>query len=150
MKRFLALGAITAIGIADVFGKYLALHWLPIFDGSHFELLKLELYTNKGAVFSLDIPQMLIIILSILLMFFLIVAFKKQIFSWDNSRIGLFASITAIEIGALGNVVERIASGYVTDYLIFFNTSAINLSDILILSGIFGLFWYSRKSEPKN
>jgi lipoprotein signal peptidase len=47
-------------------------------------------------------------------------------------------------------VFDRITHGSVTDYLIFFSRSAINLADIMILAGICIALYRSRSAVAKG
>ena len=55
-----------------------------------------------------------------------------------------------ILIGALGNLYDRIVYGFTVDYIILFERSAINLSDIVIVTGVFFLLWLSRRAKNKD
>lgn len=49
--------------------------------------------------------------------------------------------------GALGNLYDRIMLGYVRDWILVFQRSAINLADVAIAIGIFLIVWRFRSSE---
>jgi lipoprotein signal peptidase len=54
-----------------------------------------------------------------------------------------------IVAGALGNLFDRWLNGFTTDYIILFRTSAINLSDVLIVVGMLAFLWY-HKGNPSE
>ena len=68
------------------------------------------------------------------------IRFAKQQYI-KNPKVSAVAVM--VIIGALGNAIDRIINGFTTDYLILFRLSAINLSDILILTGVTFLLWYN-------
>ncbi len=92
---------------------------------------------NEGAAWGLlsDYPWLLILI-AFFFLFFLI----REIKTTTPSKRTLFAYAFVLA-GLLGNLLDRLLYGYVTDYLQFtFGTYAFpifNLADILIVIGIF-------------
>lgn len=68
------------------------------------------------------------------------IRFAKQQYIKDPK---VSAVAVMVIIGALGNAIDRIINGFTTDYLILFRLSAINFSDILILTGVTFLLWYN-------
>ncbi|MFA6522029.1 MAG: signal peptidase II [Patescibacteria group bacterium] len=145
MRRFAPVYIAAALALIDGAAKYLANQWLPEISGSHFSLFEISLYKNFGIIFSLPIASTVSILMSFVIIVGLIVylTIKKPAHEITNA-------IICIELGAIGNLVDRILNGYVTDYLVFFHRSAINLSDILIVTGIFCFLWYARKNGQKN
>lgn len=103
------------------------------------------LYKNLGIAFDIPIPHFIVIPLSLFIAGFLIFfAVKNQ----DKKPISAgFALVAAI--GALGNLIDRVVNGFTTDYLIFFERSAINISDILIVIGILVIIFYTENKERR-
>lgn len=96
-------------------------------------LLKLEFYPNYKGPFSLPIPQLVTIIISVsLIIIFLILIYYKRQF-----RLPLIVVTT----GAISNLFDRIFFGYTIDTFHFLNFSFFNLADGLIFIGIFLLTW---------
>lgn len=96
-------------------------------------ILKLHGTRNTGAAFSLlSGNPMLLAALSIALLLVLLV-FAKQMLHHRLMAI----SLALVLGGALGNLVDRLARGYVVDYIevLFINFPIFNLADILITLG---------------
>lgn len=133
---------ILDVGILDA---VLKLHALMYFQDEQVAKLKpflsLALHRNPGIAF--DVPIPLYIVLPITLVIcgvFSWLVYKR----WTSNTPQALAAFAAV-IGALGNGIDRLLNGFTTDYLIFFKTSAINLSDVLILLGIVGVIWYDKR-----
>lgn len=45
-------------------------------------------------------------------------------------------SLVLIIAGALSNLIDRLARGYIIDYIHFFNLNVFNLADVFIMAGI--------------
>jgi signal peptidase II len=89
------------------------------------------LFQNEGIAFSLPLPGFISIAISI----GLIVYFARSYLLAHAHAVKIAA--LCIVLGALSNLSDRILHGFVIDYLLFFQRSAINLADILILTGLF-------------
>lgn len=134
--------SIFTIGLADALLKAYALQHFP--DERTAELqsvLSFALHRNPGIAF--DIPIPLIIVLPITLV--IAAVFARIVYTrWQTHSAQALSALAAV-IGALGNAGDRLINGFTTDYLILFRTSAINLSDVLILLGIIGVIWYDKR-----
>ncbi len=114
------------------------LKWYAIYftqRGGFFIWSKFEfgLYKNEGIAFGIKINQELFYILVAVIIYFIFEKFKKEIKNKDNLVI---TSLLLIGVGAISNIIDRILHGFVVDYLLFFNISAINLADVAIVVGI--------------
>ena len=143
-RKLRAGGAVIfTIALADAAFKYYAIHHLP--DERTAELqsvLAFALHRNPGIAFDLPIPLAIVLpITAIICAAFTQIAYKHRS---DNPRQAL-AALAAV-IGALGNGLDRLINGFTTDYIILLQTSAINLSDVLILVGILGVLWYDKRN----
>lgn len=139
-RRHLFIALFASIsGLLDGVLKFFAHYNLPAFSLFSPSIFRLELYKNYGVAFDIPLPLALTIFLSGLigtyLLYLLFTMYDK------NPRLALGAWIALI--GGFGNFLDRIINGYVTDYLIFFDRSAINLADILILLGILTVLYYT-------
>lgn len=134
-RLFAAVTAFLALAL-DFWLKHIALLSFPE-EGSFVPsaFFALILHKNPGIAFDLPIPLPLVIAVSILIIGILVWVTKKNLKTSPN--ISLFASF--IILGAIGNLVDRIIHGFTTDYLLLFGRSVINISDILILTGVVGL-----------
>jgi len=61
-----------------------------------------------------------------------------------RSRPVVTVSALTIVLGAMGNLYDRLAYGFTVDYIILFGRSAINVSDLVIVSGVVALLYASR------
>lgn len=141
-RSLASTSAIVLVGLLDAALKIYALQHLPEEQVAHLRpVLSFAIHRNPGIAFDIPIPLAIVLPITLLIC----VAFAKLAFKHrtDNPRRAL-AALAAV-IGALGNGLDRLINGFTTDYLILFRTSAINLSDILILVGIIGVLWYDRR-----
>lgn len=137
---------ILAIGALDGVLKFIAIEsFPPETDPSLSNIFALALHKNPGITFDIDLPLPLIVLTTCGIIAALAVKLPKTLSTQPLVGIGFFA----IVIGALNNMVDRIANGFTTDYLMIFHTSVLNLSDLLILFGaILTLVYY--KTNPQR
>ncbi len=103
-------------------------------------LLRLTQHKNKGIGFDLPLPTWLIFMLSI----FMILGILWMIILGCQQRERTLCFSSAIILGgAIGNLFDRIAYGYVRDWLLLGGRSVINLSDLAILFGCSWLFFFN-------
>jgi lipoprotein signal peptidase len=149
-KANIVLIAVLLVGISDAIFKHLALRFLP--DEQAVTLhspLTLAIHRNPGIAFDIPLPLTIVLPITGILVIGLSYLATAQ---WYVHRAQSVSALTAI-VGALGNACDRLINGFTTDYLILFKTSAINLSDVLILMGILGILWYDKhlpKSEARS
>lgn len=136
----LALASVaTLVAALDGVFKFLAHHALP--QEAPPALIAFIFYKNPGIAFNIPVPLSLVILLSAAA----IVGFGVLVVKNIASR-PLYASFGVLVIlGALGNLIDRLVNGFTTDYILLFGRSVVNLSDILIVTGIFLLLLYTRK-----
>jgi len=101
-------------------------------------------FLNKGAAFSLSIPNWLIIILTAIIIGFIFFLLSQE---YNNStRLWAWSLILT---GALSNLFDRLFYKHVVDYIMFV-TGIINIADVLIVSGlIIYLITTLKKTSPK-
>ncbi len=139
------------IGLDQVF-KFLAVkHLSPIGEMTVIDnFLKLTYVENRGAAFGILQDHrwvfILITILATLICIILLFAYKKHNFF---SR----TALTMIIAGGVGNLIDRIALGYVIDFVNFtFFGYVFNLADACVTIGavflIIALLTIKRKSRP--
>lgn len=107
---------------------------LPLF---HNNLIDLLFYKNYGIAFSIPIPVSISITISTLLIGYFTLAAARQALEPAS------LAASAVIVGALSNLYDRLTLGYVVDYILLFGRSAINFADILIIVGIFLFIWYT-------
>ncbi len=104
-------------------------------DGSFFSssLFAFTQHENYGILANLPVPRLLIILITIVVLYF---ATSAWVAAWRrNDRKSVFALLILIA-GALGNLWDRIQWGFVFDWILLFQRSVINLADIFIAVGI--------------
>lgn len=99
---------------------------VQIFPGAH-----LRLAFNKGFAFSLPAPQIILILLAIGVSGFLV--------HWTSRpERTIFEKWAAVLVasGAIGNAIDRILVGQVTDFLAFWTFPIFNFADICVSLGV--------------
>ena len=146
MNRTKAKALITLsiiIALTDGVFKYFAITRLPLEDDRVLFPIDFLLHKNPGIAFDTTIPMPIIIVLTLIIM--LIVA-RYGIREWkEHPERSLSAGL--ILSGAIGNLIDRCVNGFTTDYIILFGRSAINLADILIITGTIMILWYSERKK---
>lgn len=132
------LGAIL-LTLLDEWIKFIALKTFPLFEGtvSNSSFLQLALHKNYGIAFNIPLYLPMVIILTVIISGILFILALKQWKTYPFISLACFVIIC----GAFGNAFDRVVYGFTVDYLILFGTSAINLSDFLIISGVIGLLF---------
>ncbi len=90
-------------------------------------------YRNPGIAFNLPLPNWLSITLTVpilLIIIFLLIKFYK-----DQNNLPVFIGLSVVFWGALSNLLDRIFFQSTLDYWLI-GTGLINLSDLLIISGL--------------
>lgn len=149
-KTPLFVGALAMIlTIADTAAKNTALKILPEAGsiGVIGNIVGLQLHKNHGVVANIAIPMTLIIALTIAILctlaWWLHVALKaKQ--TW------VVTSLLVLISGAMGNLTDRIAHGFTTDYIILFGRSVVNISDALIVLGVIGIITAPKDKKKQS
>lgn len=139
-KTFTALAGL--IVIIDWTLKTYAINRLPQ-AGSRSRLISFILHKNPGMSFDIPISIWIIAPLTVCVCVWLLWISHKH---WQhNTTISTAANV--VVIGAIGNLADRLINGFTTDYILLFGRSAINLADILIITGILALLWYTRDTR---
>ncbi|MFL5832889.1 MAG: signal peptidase II [Solirubrobacterales bacterium] len=107
--------------------------------------LELTLAHNKGVAFGLaggaGIGLVLVTVAALALIAF--------VFSRDPEKPGMWVAAGLLAGGALGNLVDRLAAGEVTDYIHVGSWPAFNLADVAITAGVVLMaLIYLRDAEP--
>lgn len=114
-----------------------------------FGLFRIRYVENTGVAFSLfhSHPQVLTVLTALLVAFCLVLVLSRKVKP-------LFVNIclTVIVSGGLGNVIDRIARGYVVDFIeaMFVNFAVFNFADCCITVGAFALLGYEIYSTIKD
>lgn len=127
---------VITLALVDAGLKTLALSTDPTSTGA----IGFHLYLNPGITGSIEIPLWLVLPFSIILLSGLVLAWRS---AHKSRRHGSALGYAAIVLGGLGNFVDRLIHGHTTDYLKV-ASSVLNLSDILIISGLLLLLRYHK------
>jgi signal peptidase II len=107
-------------------------------------ILRLTHRTNEGIVFGLPAPQMLSLVLPILVVGAALFLYHR--YTLLNS--GLIKIALGLIVGAsIGNLVDRIRFGYVTDFIDLrlwgdFHWPAFNLADLALVVGVILIIFF--------
>jgi len=91
-----------------------------------------QLFLNNQFAFSLPVATGLIYLIDLVL----VVALLYWFFRIKNKSAKNYIAIILILVGAFGNIYDRIALGYVRDFIYVFWGNVFNLADIYIVIGI--------------
>ncbi|NQV88999.1 MAG: signal peptidase II [Parcubacteria group bacterium] len=146
-KTFWLLLPIALIVLADEWFKILAIERLPE-NGSLVggKLFGLAIHKNIGIAFDIPFKLEFVIAFSVIIGAVLLkIAYDDRI-----KKPGVSFASLVIVLGAAGNLYDRIVYGYTVDYMIWFERSAINLSDVIIVLGIVLLLLNSRRKRRQR
>ena len=114
--------------------KYTIVNKLPVLGVYLVKPIFQIIYTpNYNIAFSLPLPFVIVIVMVISALFFLSYLWWHYLKSGDLKS--LFA-ISMVIVGALSNLIDRFALGFVVDYINIFIWPIFNLADCLIVAGI--------------
>jgi signal peptidase II len=100
--------------------------------------LSFELFKNEAIAFSIPLPQLVIIPLTIIIIAALVIFLAQRLRCyWGLVEIGCLFIIG----GALSNLYDRLQYGFVVDYLNFIWWPVFNLADVMISAGVALILW---------
>lgn len=116
-----------------------------LMNGSWFSgLIRFTDHKNYGISFNLPIPLWIIVLIAIAALAW---AIYELFFQSKATRYALREVFLGIFIGGvLGNLFDRVALGFVRDWLLLWGRSAVNLADGAILLGLIGYLFLKPKS----
>lgn len=153
--RRLTLAALATFAV-DQASKLSVIHLLDLRNRGEMDVidpfLNFRWAENRGVNFGLfsqngDAMRWVLIALALVITAWVIHWVRRENFgTWAELSAGLLVG------GALGNVVDRVAYGYVADFLNmsccgFENPYAFNVADIAIFAGAIGLVLFTGKSQ---
>jgi signal peptidase II len=98
---------------------------------------------NKGIAFSMEIPLFVIKAISVFIIFY----FIYDLF-WKNNQQNIVSVGKSLIIGgAIGNLIDRVFYGYVTDFIAISNFTIFNLADAFIFSGFILIILFLKKNN---
>ncbi|CVK19884.1 signal peptidase II [Sporomusa sphaeroides] len=135
MPRVLLAAIAVAVVIIDQWSKhYIQSQMLPGMSIPVIEnMFHITYVLNPGAAFGILENQRLFFIVIALVMLGLITYFFSHI--PDNFRL-MRLGVSLLASGALGNVIDRVQTGYVVDFFDFRIWPVFNVADIAIVTGV--------------
>lgn len=142
---------ITAVAILlDQISKSIVVNGLPLYGEARFIPGVLSFYhtRNTGAAFSMLSDRRWVFML---LSCVAIVAITVMLYFWRSRHVLLTVSLSMILGGGIGNMIDRIVNGYVTDFfrVDFVDFAVFNVADSFITVGAVLLGVYIIFFEPK-
>jgi signal peptidase II len=153
IRAALLLGTILGLVGCDHVTKAAAKSWLgsgraiPLLRG----LVELRYAENRDIAFSLTRPLQHASKPFLLAGFGVALLAGLGAYAWrrrSEAGLGEQLSIALVVAGALGNLVDRIARGYVVDFVYVHHYSVFNVADVLLVLGVAGLLWSTRARAP--
>lgn len=142
---------ITAVAVLlDQISKSIVVNGLPLYGEARFIPGVLSFYhtRNTGAAFSMLSDRRWVFML---LSCVAIVAITVMLYFWRSRHVLLTVSLSMILGGGIGNMIDRIVNGYVTDFfrVDFVDFAVFNVADSFITVGAVLLGIYIIFFEPK-
>lgn len=138
------LCAVVVAGDQAVKGRIEA-HLVPGEEVDVLGPLSLTLAHNTGVAFGLAGGAGVGLVLVTLTALALI----AYVFGRDPERKGMWVAVGLLAGGALGNLIDRLVAGEVTDYIVVGSWPPFNLADIAITAGVvLMVLIYLREAEP--
>ena len=150
---------IAALVVLDQLVKFLVRANIPPLGSVPFlpHIVELTYVKNSGAAFSMfsDHTWILTLISAVVAAGLAVLLWKKQVVTHPFGRI----SLAVVLAGAIGNLIDRAAMGYVTDMfrVLFMNFAVFNVADICVVCGgiafcVYFAFFYDKyeKGAPHD
>ncbi|MFA5358624.1 MAG: signal peptidase II [Patescibacteria group bacterium] len=104
-----------------------------------FKIFTLQFWQNERMAFSLDLfgsdsQKIISAITGVVILFLVYITIKE----YQNKKVSAAIFLTIIILGALSNLIDRLAYGGVIDYINFNFWPVFNIADILIVVGAAG------------
>ena len=145
-KHTIVVTIFCVIAILDGVLKYIALTQpSTTYQHAPSPIIGIMLHKNPGITFDIPVPFFIIAPITLCILFALVYVIYKLRAQQPNVSLG----IVAIILGALNNFLDRAIHGFTTDYVLFFQTSVLNLSDLLIFFGAAIVMMYY-KEHPRS
>jgi signal peptidase II len=110
------------------------------------DTVRLVHYRNTGVAFDFLSGGGVIVLVVTALALLALLAY----FALHPSRRGLWASTGLLLGGAIGNLLDRIIDGSVTDFIKFPHWPAFNVADIAITFGVISLVWVLERGAARR
>lgn len=106
------------------------------------QLLELVYVKNFGIAFGLQLPQPLIYLSALVLLCFILPMIIRE---YDTGKKLTIFALLLIVSGALGNIIDRLHQGFVTDFISIWHWPAFNLADAYITTAVLLLIVFYAK-----
>jgi signal peptidase II len=136
-KPFLWYGLIIDLIVLDQLSKYAIREWFDVPMVLIPDWLQIVFVENKGIAFSLPVPGGVSSIIAVLVSLWL----GWQLWAHQYA-LTLRLSYTLIIAGALGNLIDRLWLGAVTDFISVGTFPVFNFADSFISVGVVLLIWH--------
>jgi lipoprotein signal peptidase len=101
-------------------------------------------HLNEGLIANLPVPFPIILTISVLVILAILFGLYR---SWSQQRQQASYAIAVLLGGALGNLWDRSALGFVRDWILIADRSAFNIADLAIFIGIVWWMFTSSRHE---
>jgi lipoprotein signal peptidase len=136
-KRIVAVVGALALLALDRYAKWYATAALPPAGVTVLPGVRFFFFNNPGLAFSLSVSGVARTVSLLAFILLAIVALVSLIRDARHlSKPRTLLAVALIAFGGGSNIFDRLTTTGVTDYLLFFNRSAVNLADGMILAGI--------------
>jgi signal peptidase II len=130
---FIVIASILAFVLESII-KYSIVNKIPAQGFYLFNPILQIIYTpNYNIAFSLPLPYVIVIVIVIVALLFLSFLWVQNL---KSGNLKLLFAISLVITGALSNLVDRFALGYVVDYVNIHIWPIFNLADCLIVAGV--------------
>lgn len=144
-KMIISLIIIIFFVVLDRFLKFLSVnHYFDQPINIFKNIFTLNFIENYNIAFSLPLKGIFLNIVIILIIFFLIRYLSSSL---SKKEIWNAIFLSAIILGALSNLADRLKYGFVVDYLDLKYFTVFNLADAMIVAGIAGLLKIAMKKQ---
>lgn len=113
-------------------------------------VMNLKLIMNTGAAFSIGEGSTWIFVIIATV---IVVAAEVWVVREQSMSLPLVCSLAAVASGGVGNLIDRVVAGQVTDFFAtsFINFPIFNVADIFVTCGVvFAFIFVMREGEPED
>jgi len=148
-NKYLKIGICCVIlVILDQLTKYFVHQYLPGKMDLLGNFFRIEYSENTGVAFGIPVPYEVLVFGNILLMGLIVWIINTE---FDTDQLIGKSALTLIISGALGNIIDRIARGFVIDFIAVWRWPNFNLADTYISIGILLMIvFYGRIKRVKS
>ncbi|PKL36602.1 signal peptidase II [Candidatus Peregrinibacteria bacterium HGW-Peregrinibacteria-1] len=141
--------AVIGVGVlADQMTKFYAINYWKESERVLIDnVLSLTYSENTGIAFSIPIPAVVLLPLSVL---FLIIFFVLMSREFDAKKLGSQVFLGMVIGGGIGNLVDRLMHGFVVDFIKMGSYPIFNVADVLIVAGAIGSVVFYGKLKKNN